>query len=196
MPHFPTTPDFFWTNEPPTAPRRADGGLVFTTGPRTDFWQRTHYGFRRDDGHIFAAELAQDFTLTARLESEPNAQYDQCGLICRIGPNDWAKCSVEYETPTLSRLGSVVTVGGYSDWATQDVASLTSVHYRMDRRGPDLRFSWSADGMTWTQMRIAHLDAGRQPVLAGIYGCSPTGPGFECHAHDIRVGSNEWLPPH
>lgn len=192
MPRFPTLVDFRWTNEPPSWSLDSDGALTFTTGPKTDFWQRTHYGFRRDDGHVFAAEVSGDFTLTARLVAEPTAQYDQCGLVCRIGPEDWAKCSVEYEDATLSRLGSVVTVGGYSDWATQDVAALTTVYYRLDRRGADIRFSWSEDGASWHQMRIAHLDTGGGPVLAGVYGCSPTGPGTRCRADGIRVGPNGW----
>ena len=40
---------------------RASGGLHVVTGARTDFWQRTHYGFRRDDGHVYHLVVAGDF---------------------------------------------------------------------------------------------------------------------------------------
>lgn len=194
---FPSRADFRWTNPPPawSGATEADPGLRFTTAPDTDFWQRTHYGFRRDNGHVWGAAVDGDLALTARVTADPNAQYDQLGLVCRVGPDDWAKCSVEYETPRHSRLGSVVTVGGYSDWATQDVGPLATVWYRLDRRGDDLRFSWSPDGEDWRQLRIAHLAAGGRPVTVGVYGCSPTGPGFACRADHVAVGPTDWARP-
>lgn len=39
-----------WLNEPPKW-REDKGTLHVTTGEKTDFWRRTHYGFIRDDGH-------------------------------------------------------------------------------------------------------------------------------------------------
>jgi regulation of enolase protein 1 (concanavalin A-like superfamily) len=40
-----------WLNEPPFwAVEGAD--LVVRSGARTDFWQGTFYGFRRDNGHF------------------------------------------------------------------------------------------------------------------------------------------------
>ncbi len=41
--------DFFWLNEPEEY--HFDRGLILKTEPNTDFWQRTHYGFERDNGH-------------------------------------------------------------------------------------------------------------------------------------------------
>lgn len=179
---------FRWLNEP-SAWSFGDDGLAFTTEAQTDFWQRTHYGFRRDDGHAFVLEVENDLTLEAEVDTSPTAQYDQCGLLCRIDSDTWAKCSVEYEEPGHRRLGSVVTRGGFSDWATQDVNSLTRVRYRLDRRGADLRFSWRTDA-DWHQMRIAHLEGG--PALVGVYGCSPVGHGFACRVRGLEVGACVW----
>ena len=45
-----TLPDnFYWLNEP--ARYTCGQGLEMWTKAETDFWQRSHYGFRRDDGH-------------------------------------------------------------------------------------------------------------------------------------------------
>jgi regulation of enolase protein 1 (concanavalin A-like superfamily) len=61
-----------WVNPPPS--HRFAAGLHVETGPRTDFWQRTHYGFRRDDGHVWALLVAGDFTVETRARWAPRAR--------------------------------------------------------------------------------------------------------------------------
>lgn len=50
--------------------------------------------------------------------------------------NNWFKASIEFEDKNLSRLGSVVTNNGYSDWATTDISTKTEVWSRLSHRGP------------------------------------------------------------
>ena len=72
--------------------------------------------------------------------------------MCRVDSETSIKCSAEYETPALSRLGSVVTHRGYSDWATQDIAAtVTGLRYKLNRRGSDFRLAWAAEGSAWRQ---------------------------------------------
>lgn len=183
----PADRDRFQWAHPPARWSLGDA-LELTTAPDTDYWQRTHYGFARDNGHFFFTTARGDVTVSARLDWAPNAQYDQCGLLLRADAQAWAKCSVEYEAADHSRLGSVVTSLGYSDWATQDLAgSVTRRWYRMRRRGDDLLIDWADDGATWVQMRIAHLHACPAELQVGVYACSPTGPGFSCRAADLRI---------
>jgi uncharacterized protein len=187
-----TLEPFCWLYEP--RQWRLDSVLELKTDPDTDYWQRTHYGFRRDNGHFYYTDLDGDFAFSASFESEPNAQYDQCGLMCRVDSETWIKCSTEYETPEHSRLGSVVTNLGYSDWATQDVlGTVCAMHYKLNRRGDDFLISWSTDGRDWWQMRIAHLHQCPARLQVGVYACSPTGPGFTCRVHDLVIGPNDWL---
>ncbi len=177
---------FQWANEPPRW--QLDAALELITAPDTDYWQRTHYGFRRDNGHFFFTLARGDFTLVAQLYSEPNAQYDQCGLMARAGAEQWVKCSAEYETAEHSRLGSVVTNHGYSDWASQDVAGpVTQLWYRLRREGDDILVDWSPDGADWRQMRVAHLHDCPAELQVGVYACSPMGAGFPCRATDLRL---------
>lgn len=177
---------FQWAHEPPSW--QLGEALELTTAHDTDYWQRTHYGFRRDNGHFFFTLVEGDFTLVARLRGAPNAQYDQCGLLARAGAETWVKCSAEYETASHSRLGSVVTNLGYSDWATQDIAGpVTDLWYRLRREGDDIFVDWSQDGADWRQMRVAHLHAYPPELQAGVYACSPTGPGFTCAVTDLRI---------
>jgi uncharacterized protein len=192
----PSIPDgFSWLNEPQAF--AFERGLAITTRARTDFWQRTHYGFRRDDGHCLLATRSGDFSLEARADFSPQTQYDQCGLMIRLDAENWLKASVEYEDAQLSRLGSVVTNLGYSDWATQDISStVRSICHRISRTGSDFLVQWSADGDDWHQTRVAHLHAlaSDAAVQLGIYACSPLGDRFQCRFSYIEIGESRWRP--
>ncbi len=183
---------FHWFNEPASATFSAEG-LALRTKPETDFWQGTHYGFRRDDGHCLLTSVSGDFALTTEVSFVPEAQYDQCGLFVRLDAENWIKVSTEYENPEMSRLGSVVTNLGYSDWATQDVdAGLRQLHYRVSRTGQDFLIEQSADGEAWVQMRVARLHEAGESLSIGVYACSPVGQGFTATFKGIEIGGSAW----
>lgn len=157
----------------------------------TDFWQRTHYGFEVDNGHLLFAEVAGDFVLTTRVRFHPVHQYDQAGLMVRVSPSCWLKTSVEYEPVGPSRLGAVVTNYAYSDWSTQGFASGPGLScLRVRRQGDDYLIDASPDGSRWEQLRVSHLHEGQgQPVLCGLYACSPKGPGFKAEFDYLTIAT-------
>jgi len=184
--------DFYWFNE---AKHHIDHdhGLVMHTAADTDFWQRTHYGFQRDNGHCLLTTLAGDFSVSAHLTFKPNTTYDQCGLLVRVDHENWIKVSIEYENATISKLGSVVTNLGYSDWATTDVASeIHAMWYRISRKDNDFLLEHATDGVNWQQMRIAHLHKGTDSLAVGVYACSPENSSFAATVHDIIIDENKW----
>lgn len=184
--------DYFWYNEPPHY--RLGRGLELTTAANTDFWQRTHYGFRRDDGHCLLTNVARDFCLTTQVEFQPRQQYDQCGLIVRIDAENWIKVSTEYEDAAHSRLGSVVTNLGYSDWATQDISSdQRTMWYRISSAGSDFLLESSLDGQRWSQLRITHLHHAFEQLQIGLYACSPLGADFHCTFKLLAVTESNWV---
>ncbi len=71
-------PAFHWLNPPDRY--QLGAGLEIFTDEKTDFWQKTHYGFQRDDGHCLFTSQAGDFCLLTHVEFRPQTQYDQCGL--------------------------------------------------------------------------------------------------------------------
>jgi len=188
----PSLPEgFYWFHEPTRY--RLGNGLEIFTDEKTDFWQRTHYGFQRDDGHCLLTKQSGDFSLATRVEFSPRQQYDQCGLIVRIDSQNWIKVSTEYESPHASRLGSVVTNLGYSDWATQDVPSdRREMWYRISKRGSDFLLENSLDGQTWIQMRITHLHQAAEQYEIGVYACSPIGRDFHCCFKFLEISDNYW----
>jgi hypothetical protein len=80
--------DEAWHNEPPVW-AWADGALTLTTGEKTDFWQDTFYGFRRDDGHFLGCAVTGDFTASVTFDAAYEQLYDQAGLMMRSDAENW-----------------------------------------------------------------------------------------------------------
>ena len=181
--------DFFWLNKPDF--KLNDGKLSVITNSETDFWQRTYYGFSKDNGHAMLSSISGNFTLTVKTNFKYQSQFDQCGLLLRIDGLNWIKVSTEHEDSEKCRLGSVITNLGYSDWATTDVDSrITEMWYRVICQDNDFIIESSLDGIIWSQMRIAHLHSRQRPLNAGIYACSPKSGGFEAEFSNLSVESN------
>ncbi|MEM7736566.1 MAG: DUF1349 domain-containing protein [Deinococcota bacterium] len=201
-----------WLNPPEVSSVTATSASL-TAQPKTDLWQRSYYGFRRDNAPALLIERTDNFTFTVKASFAYKAKYDQCGVLLYLDGDTWCKASLEYETPEFSRLGSVVTNYGHSDWATTDVDSpvvgKTASHwYRLSRRGPDFLLEASEDGRIFTQLRIFHmhalgetsLDMGQQDVLpddgqavrVGIYACSPLDSSFEVRFDEARLEPSTW----
>ena len=159
--------------------------ITVTPDAQTDFWQRTHYGFRADNGWFQPMPAPDNFTLQVRVDVEPQHQYDQAGLMVRISPDCWLKTSVEFELAGPNRLGAVVTNGGYSDWSTQDFDRTIRTYWlRIERDGADYMIFSSLNGADWSQIRVAHLvETG--DVQCGIYACSPKAAGLVAHFSDL-----------
>jgi uncharacterized protein len=186
-----------WLNEPAhwqTGP----AGLVIHPDAKTDFWQRTHYGFRADSGHFLYTETEGDFVLTTHVKFSPLHQYDQAGLMVRLSPDCWLKTSVEFEPDGPSKLGVVVTNSGYSDWSTQSFPfGQWEVSLRIRREKNDYLVEYLDNQPTtflpenWVQLRMAHLleDDGVQPVRCGLYACSPIAAGYRAEFRYLKMES-------
>lgn len=168
-----------------------ESSLVVEPDAKTDYWQRTHYGFQVDNGHFLYLEMEGNFTLSTKVSFFPVNQYDQAGLMVRFSPEYWIKTSVEYEPYEPSRLGSVVTNHGFSDWATQDFPTgQNELELQIKREGDDyiISFRKPDSEAAWVQMRIAHLhNPAGGPIQCGVYACSPIGAGFRVKFDILKV---------
>ncbi len=197
-----------WIFEPKVSEVTQDF-VSITTEPETDFWQRSYYGFRNDNAPALQIESEENFTFTTKVSFDYQAQFDQCGLIIYLDSENWFKASIEYENEAFSRLGSVVTNLGYSDWATSDIPLPEVIWYRLSRRGPDFLIESSFDGVAFKQMRIFHLhklgettpEMGKcnpplpanNVVSFGVYACSPLKSSFTATFTDMRLEPCKWL---
>ena len=165
--------------------------------------------FRNDNGHSLLLESEINFSFTAKVSFHYRAKFDQCGLIIYLDSDNWFKASIEFENENFSRLGSVVTNHGYSDWATTDISTTTAMWYRLSRRGPDFLIESSPDGLNFKQMRIFHLhrvgetsaEMGRLnppgpaelPIRFGLYACSPLHSSFEAIFDNFKLKNCLWM---
>ena len=185
--------DYHWYNKPEYFVESEK--LTIKTSPETDFWQRTHYGISKDNGHCLLLDWNKDFSIEVRTNFQPEKQYDQCGLIVRIDENNWIKISTEFEGKTHSRLGSVVTNFGYSDWATVDVNEpVGEMRYRIQSKNNlrDFLLEYSKEGKQWSQLRITHLHKETDVIAVGIYACSPLDSSFEASFSKLRIAEASW----
>lgn len=182
--------------------------VIIETDPGTDLWQRSFYGFQNDNAPMLQTITNENFTFSFRVDFEYKNRFDQCGVIIYLDSDNWFKASIEYENGDLSRLGSVVTNQGYSDWATTDINTPFSRYYRLSRRGPDFLIESSADGKEYVQMRIFHLrelgettmEMGKanpplpaeKEVSFGIYACSPLESSFRAEFSELEIRDCLW----
>ena len=196
-----------WINKPKHCQIEHDS-VEIVTEPETDFWQRSYYGFRNDNAHALLLDNDKNFTFTTRAKFDYKKQFDQCGLTIYVDSENWFKASIEYENEEFSRLGSVVTNLGYSDWATTDIETPTSIWYRLSRRGPDFLIESSSNGHDFRQMRIFHLHCqgettvemgkknppapAKSPISFSLYACCPTNSSFKAVFSDFKLEGCIW----
>lgn len=186
--------EFKWTREPQDYKIENDR-IEIVTRPYTDLWQRTYYHFQNDNAPVLQMETEEEyFSFVVRTEFEESHQrFDQCGIVMYLDSENWLKGSVEYENDTYQHLGSVVTNNGYSDWATTVIdASVKSMWYRLSRREDDYCIECSADGITFSQMRICHMNRGKGKIQFGIYACSPENSSFKAIFSNMQVIDCQW----
>jgi regulation of enolase protein 1 (concanavalin A-like superfamily) len=176
-----------WINEP--AQWRVENDTLFvTTETNTDFWRKTHYGFVRDSGHVFAASVSGDFTAEVAVDGDFSALYDQAGLMVRESAERWVKAGAEYNDGALTF--STVLTNDLSDWSLGSRADTNRFRLRMTIAQGVLKVQCSADERNWTLMRIAPFpqsDANAR-WLIGPMCCTPERGGLEVRFSHFRIG--------
>lgn len=178
--------NFSWLNEPLRWSGDA-AALELSTGATTDFWQKTFYGFVRDDGHAFLRNVSGDFTASATVFGDYQALYDQAGLMLRIDELHWIKTGIEF-TDGLMHF-SVVVTNGVSDWSVipmRDLRPVDPIFVRLTRHDDAVRVQFSTDGANWQLARLCPFPAADAQV--GVMACSPQREGFQARFRDITVG--------
>lgn len=173
-----------WLNPPPQS--RVDGATVsVSTGDRTDFWRKTHYGFIRDTGHFLHHPVTDDFTAEVTIAAHYEALYDQAGLMLRIDETRWVKAGVEY-TDGQAFFSTVIT-NDRSDWSIVALPfAADRLRLRLTRHADAIRVQVQRPDGTWLMTRLGYLEGG--PAQIGVMACSPERAGFTASFHDYTCG--------
>ncbi len=165
-----------WYNEPPRWNQTGDQ-LVVTTGPKTDFWRKTHYGFIRDNGHLCFEKVTGNFVAEVELRGQYKDLYDQAGLMVRVDEANWCKCGIEFVEGVQH--ASCVVTREYSDWSVVTLPGRpASLRLRVTRHGDTLEVHYALGGEDYTMLRLAYLPM-PETVQVGPMCASPDGNGFE-----------------
>lgn len=186
--------DWEWTRFPKDY-KIQDEKIEIITNPFTDLWQRTYYHFRNDNAPVLQIKIKEQFfSFVVKTEFESKKRFDQCGIVMYLDSENWLKASVEFENENIQHLGSVVTNGGFSDWATTAIdSSVKSMWYRFSRRNDDFCIECSQNGIDFSQMRICHIQKAIDEIQFGIYACSPEDFSFKATFSNIEITECKWL---
>ncbi|MEU0306213.1 DUF1349 domain-containing protein [Streptomyces cyaneofuscatus] len=168
----PEGPDGRWTH--------ADSMLTGRAGPGQDLFVPPSGDApvsATDTPRLLGAVGDGDFRLLARVRPGLVAAGDAGALHLHLGDRAWAKLCLEHSSG-LATVCSVVT-RGHSDDANAFVVEEDSYWLRLSRTGNAYAFHASADGETWTFVRVFTLGTAgqRAAARAGFLVQSPTGEG-------------------
>ncbi|GEM44746.1 DUF1349 domain-containing protein [Deinococcus cellulosilyticus] len=172
-----------WLNAP-TQWQEHENTLTVTTLPDTDFWQVTHYGFRRDSGHAYLESVRGDFDFTVTFSGQYRDLYDQAGLLLRVSETLWLKAGIEYVEDVHNL--SVVVTREFSDWSVTPLqGALESTTLKLSRRKEAITIEGAINGGPLQLMRMLYFPEVEE-VQIGPMCCSPTGQGFEVEFRDMH----------
>jgi uncharacterized protein len=173
-----------WFNEAPQW-NAQDGTITITSGPKTDFWRKTHYGFIRDNGHLYYEEVNGDFVAEVNFSGKYQALYDHAGLMVRYDEMTWLKCGIEY-VEGVQQASAVVT-RDFSDWSIVPLPqNPPSLWLRLTRKGPAIEVHYSLDGQKYTLLRMAYLTPA-DTLMVGPMIASPEGNGFSATYEGFQI---------
>ena len=173
-----------WINEPP-AWKEEGSTLSVTTGPKTDFWRKTHYGFIRDNGHFYAEYVSGDFVAEVKVMGHYHDLYDHAGLMVRLDEATWIKCGIEFVNG--AQVISAVVTRDYSDWSVLPAPpDLGTLWLRLTRQGDAVEIQYALDGAHYQMLRLAHLTLA-ETLSVGPMCASPEGKGFEVRFDGFRI---------
>jgi uncharacterized protein len=175
-----------WYNEPPRW--NVDGETItIKSGPKTDFWRTTHYGFIRDSGHFYHDHIAGDFLVEVKVSGAYAALYDQAGLMVRVDEANWIKCGIEF-VDGVQQVSAVVT-REYSDWSVTPLPSNPAALWlRLTRRGSAIEIRYALDGVGYQMLRLAYFTPS-EIMSVGLMCASPDGAGFTVTFEGLTIQS-------
>ena len=175
-----------WHCEPP-AWTWSNGALNVTTGNKTDFWQDTLYGFRRDDGHFLGRPVENDFTAVLTFKAHYETLYDQAGLMFRQDAENWLKAGIEF-SDGLTNFSVVITNEGRSDWSVIGAPGISGAQQiRLTRLSDAVIVHHLDQHGCWQLMRLGNMPV-EDSSWVGPMACSPQRSGLEVQFTDFEIG--------
>lgn len=176
-----------WLNEPSKWTGHPSEKLIFTVDPHTDYWQVTHYGFKRDNGPYYYQEIAGNFEASVKITGSYRELFHQAGLMIRIDEKNWIKTGIEY-VDGVQNVSAVVT-REVSDWSVvprQD--SPQTVWLKLLRKGDYVEINYSFDHEKYEMLRLAYFPPDVK-VKIGVVAAAPGEKSFPVLVEEFKVSA-------
>jgi len=173
-----------WFNQPKKFSGNTQN-LTFTVEPGTDFWQVTHYGFKRDNGPFTYVETEGDFEVSVKVTGSYTELFHQAGLMIRIDEKNWIKTGIEF-VDGKQNVSAVVT-REVSDWSViPRNNSPKSVWLKLLRKGDYAEIKYSFDGKNFEMLRLAYFPPNVK-VQVGMVAAAPGKVSFPVTFENFEV---------
>ena len=159
--------------------------LIVTADAKTDFWQKTHYGYSTDNGHFYYTEYPGDFEASVKITGTYKDLYDQAGLMIRVDSKNWIKSGIEFVNGGINI--SAVYTREFSDWsviARKDVP--VSIWLKLVRKNDSVELSYSVNGKDFEMQRLGYFPP-KVKAMVGIMAAAPEGNGFTVAFENFEV---------
>jgi regulation of enolase protein 1 (concanavalin A-like superfamily) len=151
--------------------------LIVTANAKTDFWQKTHYGYSTDNGHFYYAESVGDFEAIVKITGNYKDLYDQAGLMIRTDSKNWIKSGIEFVNGGINI--SAVYTREFSDWSViPRNDSQQSVWLKLVRKNDSVELSYSVNGKDFEMQRLGYFPP-KVKAMVGVMAAAPEGKGFD-----------------
>jgi regulation of enolase protein 1 (concanavalin A-like superfamily) len=179
-----TTQRMTWYKQP--SQWKVDGQkLIITADPKTDFWQKTHYGYSTDNGHFYYTESVGDFEATVKVTGTYKDLYDQAGLMIRTDSKNWIKSGIEFVNGGINI--SAVYTREFSDWSViSRTDSPVTIWLKLIRKNDSVELSYSVNGKDFEMQRLGYFPP-KQKAMIGIMAAAPEGKGFSVSFEDFDL---------
>lgn len=173
-----------WYNEPPLWDEQ-ENTITVTSGAKTDFWRKTHYGFIRDNGHFYYELVTGNFIASVKIIGQYQTLYDQAGLMLRLDETTWLKSGIEF-VEGVQYVSAVVT-RDYSDWSVVPLSqNPPCLWLRLQREGDMVEIQYSLEGKDYTMLRMAYLTC-EETMQVGLMCASPEREGFQVQFDSFKI---------
>jgi regulation of enolase protein 1 (concanavalin A-like superfamily) len=173
-----------WFNHPLNW--KEDGNsLSVTVQPDTDYWQITHYGFKRDNGPFYFLETAGNFEASVKITGNYQELYHQAGLMIRVDESNWIKTGIEFVNG-FQNVSAVVT-RFFSDWSVvANNENPASVWLKLLRKDDYVEISYSFNNQYFQMLRLAYFPPTIK-VQIGMFAAAPGKKNFAVIFEDFKV---------
>ena len=173
-----------WLNKPKEWSVNQRSLTIFTDS-KSDFWQKTHYGYSFDNGSFYYTNCKGEFEAIVKITGEYNTQYDQLGIMIRIDEKIWIKAGIEYVDNQMN-ISAVVTHEN-SDWSIIKLDQMPkSIWIKLKRKSDAVEIYYSLDNKNFTMMRLAYFPE-IKTCMVGLMAASPKGKGFNALFEDFEI---------